>query len=961
MQKQFYIFFLSLCCSFLFTACSSDEKISPEVLRYGEPDTISLGFNYRSVVSDLADTKAPVVVNETAVNNVNLYVFNQLGDVITHEYLLNSSTLQDIVIYRNMKYRVYAVVNVGVNMPAKTMAELEGFVKTISDITQVADASAGVLMSGKTDLQLLTNGQSIQVDLTRCVSKFILKCDYTQLNPDVKITVTRVQLKNAPARLLLFGESKAASGEVIDGEERTGADLVPLSGSGATFYLFENMQGQVAPSALSYKQKEGGMSAQAKANSSYIEMVYDYLSASKSGTIIYRFYMGNTYSDCNIKRNTQYTCTVLFKGDGSAGENSWSVDNSALVDLVTGITLTPTSHKFTLLGDRLPIMATVFPATANNKALAWSSSNTAVATVDDLGNVTSVGDGTCTITATSTDGTNLSATCAIEVNSKIYVTGVTVTPQTLTMFTGTTEQLTATLLPSDAWVNTVSWSSSNTAVATVDASGKVTAVAVGTADITVMSTDDNSKKAICKVTVQSKEFTISPLSKTLYVGESFAISYSVKPPALPTFVSGNTGVATVDANGTVTAVAAGTTNITVSVHGLSATCAVTVVKPEIAFPYPNKIMYDGEIITIPYSKLVPNTAVPTVTCSAPGTVEILESSSAGVKIKALAEGNATITATVAGVNATCAITVEKLRIVPTESNVTIYTHFNKDLGYTILPAHAASLGIIGSHANSSDATYFVFPEAGTPNRIQGKVANSGSLPVKLSITGRPDVTATVYCTVKPCLQVNDSEFLYGTVDILANAYISKQNHRTYSDIYVKRQVSYTAAPQATVVWDCNKPGVIIDKGLIYTSDTSPANGPGYYVTVSVTGDDGVVTSFTNANGISFYEEIYLTFEGNGTLVGEDGSSGEMLPLFEVLFENLVSLSQPGAPIKKEVIPDGLKFNGMDWTYTLRTKIYGAAGDTEYIQITPVTVTQDERVQTKYKEPNSKVLKYFITY
>lgn len=52
---------------------------------------------------------------------------------------------------------------------------------------------------------------------------------------------------------------------------------------------------------------------------------------------------------------------------------------------------------------------------------------------------------------------------------------------------------------------------------------------------------------------------------------------------------------------------------------------------------------------------------------------------------------------------------------------------------------------------------------------------------------------------------------------------------------------------------------------------------------------------------------------------------------------------------------------MDWTYTLRTKIYGAAGDTEYIQITPVTVTYKGAVQTKYKEPKNKVLKYFITY
>ena len=83
------------------------------------------------------------------------------------------------------------------------------------------------------------------------------------------------------------------------------------------------------------------MSSSAKANSSYIEMEYDYKSPTKSGTIIYRFYIGEYFTDCNIRRNTQYNCTVFFKGEGSVNENSWSVDNSGIVDLVTSVSVSP--------------------------------------------------------------------------------------------------------------------------------------------------------------------------------------------------------------------------------------------------------------------------------------------------------------------------------------------------------------------------------------------------------------------------------------------------------------------------------------------------------------------------------------------------------------------------------------------------------------------------------------------
>lgn len=408
-----YILFLFCCLAA--AGCDKDEKLIRAVSACGEKDTISLGMVYRSVMQAETEAKAPLILNETAVNNVNIYLFNEPGDVIYHAYSVGGTSLSGIVIYRNMRYRVYAIANAGESLPCKDLREVEAVTCCIDTISQLAGASGGILMSGRTELQRLSDGQTVPVDLERCVCKFILKCDDSGLNPGVSVTVKRVRLRNAPREIALFGENKATDGKVIDGEVRSGPDLESLSGAGVAFYLFENRQGIVAPAALTNKMKVQHMSLRAKANSSYIEMEYEYVSPEKRGTIIYRFYPGKTFTDCDIQRNHQYACTVLFKGNGSADENSWSVDNTGLEDRVTGIGLDPALLRFMGPGDSRRIIATVLPHTAANRMLTWRSSDPAVAAVDAAGLVTAVAYGSCSITAASTDGTNISALCPVRV------------------------------------------------------------------------------------------------------------------------------------------------------------------------------------------------------------------------------------------------------------------------------------------------------------------------------------------------------------------------------------------------------------------------------------------------------------------------------------------------------------------------------------------------------------------
>ena len=153
-------------------------------------------------------------------------------------------------------------------------------------------------------------------------------------------------------------------------------------------------------------------------------------------------------------------------------------------------------------GETLQLTATVLPEDATDKSVTWTSSDVAVATVDQNGLVTAVGAGTATITATTVDGSNLTASCAVTVEPNVVLAASIELNQTSASVTeGETLQLTATVMPEDATEKTVTWESSSEDVATVDQNGLVTAVAAGTATITATTIDGSELSASCEVTV----------------------------------------------------------------------------------------------------------------------------------------------------------------------------------------------------------------------------------------------------------------------------------------------------------------------------------------------------------------------------------------------------------------------------------------------------------------------------
>ena len=264
------------------------------------------------------------------------------------------------------------------------------------------------------------------------------------------------------------------------------------------------------------------------------------------------------------------TASIIATADGKSAACEITVEVS-----VTGVTLS--SHAEDMdRGDTLTLTATVSPDDTTKPEVAWTSSDTLVATVSSSGLVTATGEGTAIITATA-DGK--SDTCTITVENRVM--SVALSSSSENMDRGDTLTLTATVSPDDSTYPEVTWSSSDSSVATVDSSGVVTAISGGSAIITV-TTNDGNHTATCNITVEQRVSGVS-LSRsdvTLSVDETLTLTVAVSPSDAThktvTWTSSDTAVATVDITGKVTAVGAGSATITATADGKSATCVVTV-------------------------------------------------------------------------------------------------------------------------------------------------------------------------------------------------------------------------------------------------------------------------------------------------------------------------------------------------------------------------------------------------
>ena len=251
---------------------------------------------------------------------------------------------------------------------------------------------------------------------------------------------------------------------------------------------------------------------------------------------------------------------------------------------VTGVKLIEKDISL-CIGETNKLNATVLPEEATNKDVTWYSSNTSVASVDQNGTVKGVGKGNAVITVKTNSG-GFKATCQVTVNEYIHVQSVRLSKHNVTIIHRQTETLTAIVLPINAFDKSVTWASSDESVASVDQNGKITAVEVGTAVITVTTTDGEFKDT-CDITVVPipvESVEINRKNIALGEGDSKTLKATILPENAAdkkvTWTSSNNEAVTVDSTGKITGVAAGEADITVKTNdgGKTDVCHVFVLE-----------------------------------------------------------------------------------------------------------------------------------------------------------------------------------------------------------------------------------------------------------------------------------------------------------------------------------------------------------------------------------------------
>lgn len=261
-----------------------------------------------------------------------------------------------------------------------------------------------------------------------------------------------------------------------------------------------------------------------------------------------------------------------------------AVCNITVKEYVSSITLDRT-QAYLNYGASMQLTATVAKETATDKGVTWSSNNPGIISVDQAGVVRAVNYGTAVISVVANDGGGAVGTCTITVIKP--VTEIGLDRRKVTIIVGETVYVTPTVYPSDATIQGVTWSSSDSNIATVDFDGQVTGMAVGKCEVTATSTDGNNVRSSCIVTVvpaiSASGVKINSDDLVMLRGKTRTLKARLTPGNSTegiNWVSSDTSVVVVDGNGTISTVGPGVAEVTAysSVTGTEDSCKISVIQ-----------------------------------------------------------------------------------------------------------------------------------------------------------------------------------------------------------------------------------------------------------------------------------------------------------------------------------------------------------------------------------------------
>ncbi len=432
---------------------------------------------------------------------------------------------------------------------------------------------------------------------------------------------------------------------------------------------------------------------------------------------------------------------------------------------ITSLVVNPQTASMQV-GETLQLTATYYPQNATDKTLIWTSSNPAVVTVSNDGKVSAIGDGTAIVKVATADGSNLSSTCKITV-APVLVTSVQLSALEAALHVGGTVELTATVFPENATNPVVIWATSDPSVATV-VDGKVTAVGVGTANITATTTDGTNLTSACKVTVTAipvESITLNQTVAELMVGDQLQLTATVTPENATNktliWTSSNTEVATVNENGLVTVVGEGTAVITVTASDGSLKSAKCSISVQAKIVYVSEVLINQSEAELTMGSSLQLEAI-VQPSDATNSALIWTTSDAAVAtvdpnglVTAINEGEAVITATtVDGTNlsASCKVSVKPIyveKITLNETETELYVGNILQLIAEVQPTDATNIDV---EWTTSDETIATVDETGLVTAL-----GEGDVVIRATAVDGSNISASclITCKINPFVGIRN--------------------------------------------------------------------------------------------------------------------------------------------------------------------------------------------------------------
>ena len=434
----------------------------------------------------------------------------------------------------------------------------------------------------------------------------------------------------------------------------------------------------------------------------------------------------------------------------------------------------------------------------------------------------------------------------------VLATGITVDKTATTIVKGATDKLTATLVPADA-NGTITWSTSDSSVATVSSDGTVTAVKNGTATVTAKCGDLSAQT---KVTVINplKAITITGTTHSIKKGQTTQLGLTYDPAdttdsVAATWTSSNTSVATVSKTGLVTALKDGSTTIKATVGNVSSTYDIAVKEVKLTgIKMEEKALIhkgDTKALTVEYTPADTTDDKTVAWSSSDSTVASVDNN--GI-VTAVKPGSAVITAKVGNYQATCAVTVDAplKEIVPEKAIIDMVKKQTANIAYSVVPADTT---------DSKDVTYTSSDETVATVNSDGKVTAKKAGQATVTITGANGIKATVTVNVS---EIPVNEVVLSAQDEIIEAGAKKAITATLkpeNNTDDNQGVTWTTSDEKIAkVYD----GVIV-AGEVGTAEitATTSNGKTAKCTVTVTEDKQLITNdrfYTDTDGNILYSQ-----------------------------------------------------------------------------------------------------------